>query len=81
MREPHWHPITAELGYEHKGRAHMTILDPDGGTDTYTLKPGDMYYIPRHVPAPDRSSASGRHRATCLYLFRPTDVTGYRVRG
>ena len=42
MREPHWHPITAEMGYIHKGRARMTILDPDGTVDTYELGPGDV---------------------------------------
>ena len=50
MREPHWHPITAEMGYVHKGRARMSILDPDGSVDTYVLKPGDVYFIPRAYP-------------------------------
>jgi oxalate decarboxylase len=50
MREPHWHPITAELGYVHQGRARMSILDPDGTVDTYTLEPGDMYFVPRAYP-------------------------------
>lgn len=43
MREPHWHPDTAEMGYVNKGAARMSILDPDGSVDTYTLGPGDMY--------------------------------------
>lgn len=43
MREPHWHPETAEMGYVDKGSARMSILDPDGSVDTYTLGPGDMY--------------------------------------
>ena len=50
MREPHWHPVTAELGYVHKGRARMSILDPDGTVDTYLLEPGDVYFIPRAYP-------------------------------
>lgn len=50
MREPHWHPVTAEMGYIHKGRARMTILDPDGSTDTYELQPGDVYFVPRAYP-------------------------------
>jgi len=50
MREPHWHPITAEMGYVHRGQARMTVLDPDGSTDTYYLKEGDMYYIPPAYP-------------------------------
>lgn len=50
MREPHWHPITAEMGYVHRGQARMSILDPNGTVDTYTLKEGDMYYIPPAYP-------------------------------
>ena len=50
MREVHWHPETAEMGYVHKGRARMTVLDPDGSTDTYLLGPGDAYFIPRAYP-------------------------------
>jgi oxalate decarboxylase len=50
MREPHWHPNTAEMGYVHQGHARMTILDPDGSTDTYLLAPGDCYFIPRSYP-------------------------------
>ncbi len=50
MREPHWHPETAELGYVHAGRARMSILDPDGTVDTYLLGPGDVYFIPRAYP-------------------------------
>ena len=50
MREPHWHPETAEMGYVLEGRARMTILDPDGGTDTYEIGPGDVYFIPRAYP-------------------------------
>jgi oxalate decarboxylase len=50
MREPHWHPITAEMGYVDKGRGRMTILDPDGSVDTYTLEPGDVYFVPAAYP-------------------------------
>jgi oxalate decarboxylase len=50
MREPHWHPETAELGYVQAGEARMSVLDPDGGVDTYCLEPGDVYFIPRAYP-------------------------------
>ena len=50
MREPHWHPSTAEMGYVHEGHGRMTVLDPDGSTDTYELGPGDVYFIPRAYP-------------------------------
>lgn len=50
MREPHWHPITAEMGYVHRGSARMTVMDPDGTLDTWYLKPGDVYFVPRAYP-------------------------------
>jgi len=50
MREPHWHPQTAELGYVLTGRARMTVKGADGTLDTYELWPGDVYFIPRAFP-------------------------------
>jgi oxalate decarboxylase len=50
MREPHWHPGTAEMGYVLSGNARMSVLDPDGSVDTYLLEPGDVYFIPRAYP-------------------------------
>ena len=50
MREPHWHPVTAELGYVRTGRARMTVKSADGSVDTYELAPGDVYFIPRAFP-------------------------------
>ena len=50
MREPHWHPVTAELGYVRTGRARMTVRSADGSVDTYELAPGDAYFIPRGFP-------------------------------
>lgn len=50
MREPHWHPITAEMGYIHYGDARMTLMNPDGSLDTWTLTTGDMYFIPAAYP-------------------------------
>jgi len=50
MREPHWHPQTAELGYVVNGSARMTIRGPGKDVDTYTLSPGDCYFIPKGYP-------------------------------
>lgn len=50
MREPHWHPETAELGYVHQGRGRMTILNPAGQMDTYVMGEGDIYFIPKAYP-------------------------------
>ncbi len=50
MREPHWHPETAELGYVRTGRARMTVKSADGSVDTYELAAGDIYFIPRAFP-------------------------------
>ncbi len=50
MREPHWHPRTAEMGYVLTGRARMTLLSPGAKVDTYILEAGDMYFIPKAYP-------------------------------
>jgi oxalate decarboxylase len=50
MREPHWHPVTAEMGYVDRGHARMRVLDPDGSLDEYELGPGDVYFVPRAYP-------------------------------
>lgn len=50
MREPHWHPVTAEMGYVQHGDARMTIMNPDGTLDTWLLTTGDVYFIPRAYP-------------------------------
>ena len=53
MREPHWHPETAEMGYCLAGRSRMTIKLPGDGPesiDTYEFGPGDMYFIPKAYP-------------------------------
>jgi oxalate decarboxylase len=50
MREPHWHPETAELGYIQAGQGRMSILSPDGSIDTYQMDKGDIYFIPKAYP-------------------------------
>lgn len=50
MREPHWHPETAELGYVAKGKGRMSILSPSGNIDTYQMQEGDIYFIPKAYP-------------------------------
>lgn len=50
MREPHWHPETAELGYVAEGKGKMSILSPSGKIDTYEMQAGDIYFIPKAYP-------------------------------
>ncbi|MCJ1459618.1 hypothetical protein MMC28_009997 [Mycoblastus sanguinarius] len=79
MREPHWHPATAEMGYIHKGHARMSILDPDGSVDTYTLRPGDVYFVPTAYP--HHIEVLGKEQIHFLIFFdqpMPFDV-GYRA--
>lgn len=47
VREPHWHPNASELSYCIKGQAAMTIFSPGNNHDTFTIKPGEMTYIPK----------------------------------
>lgn len=79
MREPHWHPVTAEMGYVHAGHARMTVLDPDGRLDTYELGPGDAYFIPRAYP--HHIEVLGEDEIHFLVFFdqpTPGDI-GYRA--
>jgi|SRR5579872_2933142 len=50
MREPHWHPETAELGYVASGKGKMSILFPQGQLETYEMEEGDIYFIPKAYP-------------------------------
>jgi len=50
MREPHWHPETAELGFVKQGKGRMSILSPNGDVDTYEMNEGDVYFIPKAYP-------------------------------
>ena len=50
MREPHWHPETAELGYVRSGKGRMSILSPNGNIDTYVMNEGDIYFVPKAYP-------------------------------
>lgn len=50
MREPHWHPETAEMGFVHRGKGRMSILSPSGQIDTYEMNEGDVYFIPKAYP-------------------------------
>jgi oxalate decarboxylase len=79
MREPHWHPFTAEMGYVHKGKARMSVMGPDGSVDTYTLKLGDVYFIPHAYP--HQIEVIGDEEIHFLIFFDapiPGDV-GYRT--
>lgn len=78
MREPHWHPETAEMGYVLSGQARMTILDPDGSTDTYLIGAGDAYFIPRAYPHHIENVGTGTFHVLIFFdRTEPGDV-GYR---
>ncbi len=79
MREPHWHPVTAELGYVAKGSSRMTLMNPDGSLDTWYLQEGDMYFIPRAYPHHiEVFDAPDLHFAIFFDQPTPADI-GYRA--
>jgi oxalate decarboxylase len=47
VREPHWHPNASELSYCIRGQAAMTIFSPGNNHDTFTIRPGEMTYVPK----------------------------------
>ncbi len=80
MREPHWHPITAEMGYVHAGAARMTVMEPGRQRWTPgTWHEGDVYFIPRayphHIEVVD---APEMHFAIFFDQPMPGDI-GYRA--
>jgi oxalate decarboxylase len=79
MREPHWHPITAEMGYVNKGAARMTVMNPGGELDTWYLRQGDVYFIPRAYPHHiEVFDAPEMH--FCIFFDQPTPADiGYRT--
>ena len=81
MREVHWHPETVEMGYIHEGRARMSIMDPDGSVDVFTLAAGDVYFIPASYP--HQIEVLGEKKIHFLIFFdqpMPKDV-GFRQAG
>jgi oxalate decarboxylase len=79
MREPHWHPITAELGYVHQGSSRMTVMNPDGTLDSWYLDEGDVYFIPRAYPHHiEVFDAPELHFAIFFDQPTPADI-GYRA--
>lgn len=81
MREIHWHPETVEMGYINKGWARMSIMDPDGSVETFTLKSGDVYFIPASYP--HQIEVLGDEQIHFLIFFdqpMPKDV-GFRQAG
>jgi oxalate decarboxylase len=81
MREPHWHPITAEMGYVQSGSGWMTVMDPDGALDAWYLKQGDVYFIPRAYPHHIEVVESPGWHFT-IFFDQPTPGgIGYRVSG
>ncbi|WP_197379216.1 cupin domain-containing protein [Mycolicibacterium mengxianglii] len=79
MREPHWHPVTAEMGYVQDGSARMTVMGPDGTLDTWLLQEGDVYFIPRAYPHHIEAMESpGWHFLIFFDQPFPADI-GYRA--
>jgi oxalate decarboxylase len=79
MREPHWHPQTSEMGYVVGGQGRMTVLDPDGSSNTFAIKPGDVYFIPQAYPHHIENTGEGTlHILIFFDQGSPGDI-GYRA--
>jgi len=79
MREPHWHPGTAEMGYVLEGEGRMTVLDPDDSAETYSIKAGDVYFVPPAYPHHIENTGGGTlHILVFFSRADPQDI-GYRA--
>jgi len=77
MREPHWHPETAEMGYVLEGNARMTLKSPGNNVDTYLLQPGDIYFIPRAYPHHIENLTDGEVRFLIFFDTPNVQDIGY----
>src|SRR6266700_3515041 len=48
LREPHWHPNSAELGYIVQGNAAIEIIGPNEQCESFVARPGDIAFIPKN---------------------------------
>ncbi len=74
MREPHWHPETAELGYVQSGKGRMSVLSPDGTVDTYIMEEGDVYFIPKAYPHHIENLGEKLELLICFDQPMPKDI-------
>lgn len=79
MREPHWHPKTAEMGYVLEGEGRMTVLDPDGAADTYAIKAGDVYFVPPAYPHHIENTGNGTLHVLIFFSRADPQDIGYRA--
>ncbi len=47
VREPHWHPNSSEFTYCVKGKTLVTIFSPKNDHSTFTIDPGEVFYVPK----------------------------------
>jgi oxalate decarboxylase len=75
IREPHWHPNAAELGYCLSGRAIMTIFSPGAGHDTFTVDAGEVVFVPRGYLHHIENIYEGETKFTIAFNHeRPEDI-------
>ena len=74
MREPHWHPETAELGYVEKGRGRMTILSPSWRNGYLYHGGRNIYFIPKAYPHHIENLGDHLHLAIFFDQPMPSDI-------
>ncbi|MEN4474965.1 cupin domain-containing protein [Mycolicibacterium cosmeticum] len=47
IREPHWHPSAWEINVVTAGTATWTVLDPQGNTQDFEARTGDLVFAPQ----------------------------------
>ena len=77
MREPHWHPITGEMGYVHSGHGAHDRARPRRRPRHLRAGAGAGVLHPPRLPAPHRVARRRRHPLPDL--LRPGDAGRHRV--
>jgi oxalate decarboxylase len=80
MREPHWHPITAELGYVDRGAARMTVMIPAASLTPGTCGRVTCTSSPAPTPTTSRSSTPRRCTSASSSISPPpvTSAIGHQ---
>ena len=65
LRELHWHANAAEWAYVISGRCRITIIDPQGHSQTVDFWAGDVWYFPRGYG----HSIQGIGSEDCVFLL------------
>lgn len=75
VREPHWHPNANELSYCLEGTGMMTIFGPGNNHDTFTIRAGEIVFVPQgYIHHIENTGSAPLRLAICFDHEAPEDL-------